>query len=231
LVLSAGRGRRFSFSVCRWAALGLAVSASACDGITPGGAFDRPMFTIVAAFIPNTTLPAATHPIVGVLWTDPLQRQPDVVMPAAWMSSTAIDPASSTLPFETNVFRPPPPEAVVDLRAPSGHVTSLAFGELVVVDDADGDGTFQVSGPRAEIALPDSYLAGSGNALLYVARPFAELELGFPLAGTNPGYQTVNFQCNGQLSLGTAVEAGTQFQLQPSPTLPEIRDCRRTHSP
>lgn len=225
-----GRGRR-SFR----AALGLAAAASAgvlaCDGVTPGGAFDAPMFTISAAFIPNTVLPAGARPIVGVLWTDPLQRQPDVVMPAAWMSSTDIDPASGTLAFQTEVFRPPPPRAVVDLRAASGDDTSLAFGELVVVDDADGDGTFAVSGPHAQIAPPDAYLAGSSNALVYVARPFAQIQPGFPLAGTNPGYQTVNFECNGQISQGTAVESSTEFALQPSPTLPEIRNCRRTHSP
>jgi hypothetical protein len=231
LVLNAGRGRLFSFSACLLAALGLAAGASACDGITPGSAFDRPMFTIDADFIPNTVLPAAAHPIVGVLWTDPLQRRPDVVMPAGWSSSSDIDPASGTLTFQADLFRPPPPEAVVDLRAASGDDTSLAFGELVVVDDADGDGTFGVSGPHAEIAPPDSYLAGTTSVLVYVARPFAEVESAFPLAGTNAGYQTVNFECNGQLSQETAIESSAEFVLQPSLTLPEIRNCRRTHSP
>ncbi len=231
MVLSAGHDRLFSSSVRLWAALGLAVGASACDGITPGSAFDRPMFTTAAAFVPNTTLPGAAHPVVGVLWTDPLQRQPDVVMPAKWISSSDIDPASGTLAFQIDVFRPPPREAVVELRAPSGDETSLALGELVVIDDADGDGTFRVSGPHAQIAPPDAYLAGTTNVLVYVARTFAEIEPGFPLAGTKAGYQTVNFDCNGQLSQETAIESSTQFVLQPSPALPEIRNCRRTHSP
>jgi hypothetical protein len=228
LVLNARGGRLCSFSVCLSA---LALAAGACDGITPGSAYDRPMFTIVAHFTQNTVLPAAAKPVVGVLWTDPLQRQPDVVMPAGWMTSTEIDPASGASAFQADLFRPPPPEAVVDLRAPSGDDTLLAFGEMVVVDDADGDGTFRVSGPHAQIAPPDSYLAGTNNVLVYVARPFVEVESAFPLAGTNTGYQIVNFECNGRLSQETAIESSTEFVLQPSPTLPEIRDCRRTHSP
>src|SRR6185295_17486928 len=123
--------------------------------------------------------------------------------------------------------------ALVDVSAPSGEVATVALAEIVLIDDADGDGTFGASGARAEIAQTDFYLAGSASVLAYVARPFPSPEVEFPLvpAGT-VGYQLLGYRCAGQIATGIDAVApeAVDLVLQPSQTFPELRSCRRTHS-
>jgi hypothetical protein len=166
-----------------------------------------------------------------LLWTDPLQRQADVPAPAfSLRSMVAVDTDS----FALDVFRPPPAGALVDVASPSGDVATLALAEIVIVDDEDADGTFRVSGAAAEIAAPDLYLAGSVTVLAYVARPFAAPEVDFPLVPTGTaGYQLLQYRCQGQVAAGIDAVSpqSVDLVLQPSLTFPELRSCRRTHSP
>ena len=219
---------------------GLALGAGlcACGGLTPGNAFDQPLFSFSGAFIPNSVLPSGTTPLVAVLWSDPLQRQPDVLMPRSWISAT-VDPGV-VVPetVHADIFRPPPPEAIVEIASPTGgDAARLALGEIVIADDADGDGVIHVEGPAAKIegsdgaSARDSYIAGAVEVLLYVERPFAMSQTTFPLAASTAGYHLVNFLCTGKFSGGTREGGDVEFVAQTSQVLPEIRDCLRTHAP
>lgn len=224
-------GRRAGLALGTAVAAGLAACAGGCSGVTPGDAFDQPMFSVFAGFAANLTLPPTTRPIIGVIWTDPLERQPDLVMPASWMS-TDMPPPAGGINFTMRVFRPPPPAAVVDVPGANGDHARLALGEIVIVDDQDRDGAFRISGASDYVEPPDSYLGGTSSVLLYVETPFASPQIKFPLlAAPSPGYQAVEFNCDGQIPKGTALTTGITFSLQPSSTLPEIRNCDRSHSP
>jgi hypothetical protein len=217
-----------------WAVAGTcAVGAAACGtGVAPGNSGDRPLYAFGASLASSSGVPSDAHPRLGVLWTDPLQRQPDVPMPPDWFTS---DLGRDTFDgFVTTLYRPPPPAAMLRIDSPSGgDWIEMALGELIVFDDADQDGAFRVDGPRAEMASPDGYLAAAGNeVLVYVARPFSYAQDGFPLGpAIIPGYTTLTFLCSGQVAGEIRQNVGVQFVLQPSRLLPEIRTCMRTHSP
>jgi hypothetical protein len=209
------------------------MAASACGGgIVPGNTYDHPLISLKGHIRPSGGLAQAVHPIVSVLWTDPLQRQADVTMPAGRLSST-VDTAADT--FTLDIFRPPPPDAVFDLVDASGEALSkLGFGELVIVDDRDGDGGFRVAGPRATIDAPEQYLAGSANVLTYVALPLQPAEVASPLTlPAQMGYAVVNYVCQGQLSASTVKVDPEQVDmvLQPSHDFPDVRTCRTSHGP
>jgi len=225
------------------AALGLCAGwgTSGCgSGVMPGTGFDTALFSFQASVIPAGALPPDAHPLVGLIWSDPLQGKPDVVMPAQWISATPGDAAWTEL--TVRIFRPPPPAALIDITSSGGDHAQMALGELVIVDD-DGDGTFRISGPRAEIAQADgagagsakksdSYLAGAFQPLVYVARPFRSSTLAFPVFPPGQvGYHLVDYGCDGRLSRGPNVPKTTSFQMQPSRFLPELRNCMRSHSP
>jgi hypothetical protein len=205
----------------------------ACNaGVTPGASFETPLLELRVPIGPAGAIPAGSHPLIGLIWSDPLQRAPDVLMPARWISATPSD--ASYREVVVRIFRPPPPEALIEIARPGdGEAPAqLALGEMVIVDDGNDDGVFEISGPRAEIARPDSYLAGSFQAVVYVARPFPSATPSFPLTpSAGIGYQVVDFGCNGRLSNGTTVLGYTSFQVQPSRLLPELRNCMRSHSP
>ena len=206
--------------------------ASCGRGVVPGAAYDQPLLSFSGTINPTGGLGQAQHPIVGLLWTDPLQRSADVTMPASWLQST-VDTAADT--FTVDIFRPPPPEAVVGLADPSGKLfQQMAMAEIVIVDDSDGDGGFLVKGPRATISAPERYLAGSANVLAYVATPFPSPQINSPLTlPAQSGYALVNYNCQGQLSAGTnpVNPRGVEMILQPSQDFPDVRTCRASHGP
>jgi hypothetical protein len=220
----------------------LSISAAACgEGLVPGNTYDRPLFVLHGTVRPAGGLASArnragtgvaVHPLVSLLWTDPLQQRPDRPAPAGMLRSS-VDAASDQIALE--IFRPPPPELLVEVAAPSGGESArLAVAEIVIIDDGDGDGDFRVGGARAEIAAPDQYLAGTESLLIYVARPFSSPPFDFPLVpGTATGYQLVSYSCVGLSAVGVAEVAADLLALvmRPSSFLPEIRTCRRSHSP
>jgi hypothetical protein len=217
-------------------AVTLVLGGGACGkGVVPGATYDHPLLSFSGTVSPAGSLaaiqPPPQHPVVGLLWTDPLQRRPDVVMPARWLQST-VDVAQGT--FTADVFRPPPPEAVVALTDGAGDVSQMALAEIVIVDDQDGDGTFRVAGARATIAAPERYLAGSANVLTYVQSPFSSAATTSPLTlPGQSGYALVNYVCQGQLSGGTHQVPTTDFEMiaQPSQDFPDVRTCRASHGP
>jgi hypothetical protein len=209
-----------------------ALGGAACGrSVVPGTTYDQPLLSFQGTINPTGGLLAAKHPIAGLLWTDPLQRQPDVPMPASWLVSSvnAIDDT-----FSVDVFRPPPPEAVVTVASAGDGTSQLAIAEIVIVDDQDGDGTFRVGGARATIAAPELYLAGSANVLTYVARPFSSPQINSPLTlPGQSGYALVNYNCLGQISGSTnpVNPQNVELILQPSQDFPDVRPCRASHGP
>lgn len=205
--------------------------ASCGTGVVPGAAYDQPLLSFSGTISPTGGLDQAQHPIVGLLWTDPLQRSADVTMPASWLQS-AVDPTTDT--FTVNVFRPPPSQAVVELTAPSGERSRLAVAEIVILDDVNGDGGFVVRGPRATILAPERYLAGSASVITYVANTFPSPGITSPLTVPGQiGYAVVNYHCQGQLSAGAspAKPDAVELVLQHSQDLPDVRTCRASHGP
>jgi hypothetical protein len=231
---------RAGFPAALAAGIALVFSSAACgEGLVPGTSYDQPLFSFGGSIRPEggiaiardrTDAAPARHPRVSLLWTDPLQRQPDVPAPSRTVGST-IDVENDS--FTLDVFRPPPAGALVDVTAPSGEVSTLALAEIVIVDDADGDGTFRVAAADAAIAPPDLYLAGSVIVLAYVAHPYPTPQIDFPLvpAGT-VGFQLLSYQCEGQITHGidTVPQGAVDLVLQSSLTFPELRSCRRAHS-
>jgi hypothetical protein len=234
-------GARGGFPGSLAAGIALVISSAACgEGLVPATSYDQPLFSFGGSIRPQggiaiardrTDDAPARNPRVSLLWTDPLQSQPDVPAPPRTVGST-IDVEKDS--FTLDVFRPPPAGALVDVIAPSGEVSTLALAEIVIVDDADGDGTFRVAAAEAAIAAPDLYLAGSVVVLAYVARPFPTPQIDFPLvpAGT-VGFQLLSYQCEGEITHGIDMvsQGSVDLVLQPSLTFPELRSCRRTHSP
>jgi hypothetical protein len=237
----------------------LAILPAACkSGVVPGNAYENSLDLQGALVGP---LPEGAHPIATVIWTDPLQRRPDVAMPARWIDSTvatasataapasavAGDGAASLAAFTLRLFRAPPSEALVEISSPDGHhVARLALGEMAIVDDADGDGTFEIdahgtmAGPAgAGAAAPggnrarDRYIAFSQQVLAYIERPFpADVAAGFLVAsGTATGYHFFTYVCQGRLPSRTIPATAAKMEPQTSFELIQRRTCMRTHSP
>jgi len=228
----------------------LAVLPGACkSGVVPGNAYESSLDLQAVLVGP---LPEGAHPIATVIWTDPLQRGPDVAMPARWIDSTvataapenapADDGSSFRAPFTLRLFRAPPPEALVDIASPDGRsVARLALGELAIVDDADGDGTVHIDA-HGTMAAPvgaggapprDRYIAFGEQVLAYVERPFpADIAATFPLApGAGTGYRFFTYVCEGRLLSATTPAGGAAMDPQTSVELLQRRTCMRTHSP
>jgi hypothetical protein len=217
---------------------------SACQqGVVPGDAYDTP-YSFSGQVFPAQTIPLTTadgsdggvapptRPKMGVLWTDPLQRVPDVPQPARGIESSV---ATALDTFQVHVYGPPPAQAMVDVPTPDGQSIRLAYGEIVMIDDQNGDGTFAVSGADAAIAGPDRYLAGSNTVLVYLDRDYPALPDQTLVAVTgDKGYQLVFYGCDNQMISMVLTQdrnGGTIASTQPSTTFPDVRACARTHSP
>jgi hypothetical protein len=225
VVLKRGHGRLILVAA-------YALCAGACgNGLASGSSGNQVLFNFYSSLPTGDSLPPTAR--LGVLWTDLLQRQPDVLMPPDWFGT---DIGDSPTGFATNIYRLPPAAALFRIDTPDGRDSiEMAFGELFVFDDADHNGAFEID--RADVdagmAPSDRYLAGAPQAIVYVARSFSTAQNGFPLGPSLlTGYATVFFSCHGgQVPDQIIPDSGVQFVMQPGKTLPEIRTCMRTHSP
>jgi hypothetical protein len=225
VVLKRGRGVLVLFGA------GVVCTGACGPGLAPGTSGDQPLLTFGSQLASSDGVPNGANVRLGVIWTDPLQRQPDVPMPSDWFSTT-LSPKRLDA-FTTTFYRPPPPAALFPIDTPGGgDEIEMAFGEAFIFDDGDDDGAYQIHGADAEMAPPDRYLAGSPEAIVYVSRPFSRAQITFPLGpAILPGYTTLAFFCTGQVPGDIKQNFGMGFVLQPSQTLPEIRTCLRSHSP
>jgi hypothetical protein len=217
---------------------------TACQqGVVPGNSYDTP-YSFSGRVFPGQTIPATTadesdggipqptKPRMGVLWTDPLQRVPDLPQPARGIESS-VSTALDT--FQIDIYGPPPAQAMVDVPIPNGESMRLAYGEIVMIDDQNGDGTFAVSGADAKIAPPDRYLAGSSTVLVYLDQTYSSVPDKTLVAVTGEkGYQLIVYWCDNEtvgMVLAQDPDGGAIASTQPSTTFPDVRACARTHSP
>jgi len=216
--------------------VGAGVAAGACgEGLVPGDVYASPLIAFGGEITPTGQLSGAWRPRVGVLWTDLNQVGPDLPSDSTYVSSH-LDMVNDR--YTAEIFRPPPAAAFVDIAADSGEVARLALGDLVIFDDRDGDGTFSVSGPRAEIAPPDVFLAGAWDMVRYVSRPFTSPQSRFPLGtATTTGYTLLFLYCNGPVLDPARFPAEfsggpyASMTVLTSRVLPEVRTCAHSHSP
>jgi hypothetical protein len=219
-------------SLCGFALL----SACTSSGLVPGTAHDQPVEirgTLVDA------LPEGARPVVSVIWSDPWQGRPDVAMPTRWTASAVMPAAdgggqSAVL---LQLFRPPPSAALARIVAPTGEAAEVAIGDVVIVDDGDGDGAFHIDA-RGNIQAPeagrgDRYLAGTSAALIYVARAFPQgVAAALPIGPLDKiGYQLMGISCDARSTTGHRVVEMANFLVLTSSSLVERRTCLRTHSP
>jgi hypothetical protein len=214
--------------------LGAAALLAACTspGLVSGTAYDRPA-EISGPLI--GALPEGARPIVGVIWSDPWQRRPDVAMPTRWTAST-VTPAtdgSGRAEVLLQLYRPPPQQAVVEIVAPTGEVAEAAVGDVVMVDDVDGDGTFHIDDHGTLKAAETGGVAGMSAVLIYVARAFpGDVSATLPIGRLDKiGYQLTNLFCDARTPIGNAPINMAHFEPLTSSALVERRYCLRTHSP
>jgi hypothetical protein len=225
----------FANRIALVASLCASIGAAGCGtGVMPGTGANEPIAPFYNSLLPSGEFLMGTHPIATVIWTDPLERQADVVMPANWLSSTirTFDHTSMYDGFHLDLYRPPPPEAIVEITSAGKDHTELALGEMVLVDDKNDDGVFEINA-HGKILPPDEYLGGTATVLIYLAAPFAKSDPSFPLTpqNTTSGYQMVDFTCQGQVFSRSNQAIGATFVPRRSSSLPEIRICNRSHSP
>ena len=223
------------------AAIAIAGGGACGKAIYPIDRFDPPLKEISGPVFPARVLNDAQllKARVGLLWTDPTQNRPDVPSSARAVDSRIIR-ATDDVQYRLTVHRPPPPEALFEVRSPDGETATLAIAEIVLYADMDDDRTFAVRGPRAAIVEPDQFLATSTSILRYVMRPFAVVHSDFPLGSIGPttaaGFDLVQLNCDGQLPSLAAPktvypQTGVTLVVQPSQTnLPEVRTCMRSQS-
>ena len=207
-----------------------------CDGpLKDGEALDRSTFSLSGTITPSL----ADGPLaLGVLWVDPAQQGN-----GSYASGSELidDNIESDGRFRMAFYSAPPDHAVRWLKAAedSDAVVAFAWGELVLYEDRDGDGTFRV-GPLVEgspIAPPDVYRGFSpSHVLVYVAEPlpFERSAIVF-LAGmlTEAGYRPGTIPCN-RAGVDIAVEptdpTATEIQLvDPSTVFASPRICMSSH--
>lgn len=204
--------------------------------LIPGQRVDEPIFTFdgdVEGEAPGADLR------LGLLWVDPFGLRDDLASPPS-VSAGALSADRRT--FELQLFTPPPPEvvrAVPDPADPSRPAFSFALAELVVFDDADGDGVFHVGG-RAEgskIEAPDTYRGASPlQALFYVATVRSDASPALKeldrIVRAGPGYRVGTVGCDGaQGYFNTSVQEDiVRLRLvEAQETLPQLRPCLRSY--
>jgi hypothetical protein len=175
-------------------------------------------------------------PRVEVLWVDPLNEHPDSPAPIRSLSSEVQGDGS----FVLDLFAPPAESAWRSIPVPNtvGEQIVFAFGELVVVDDADMDGTFSVT-PDNVVVPPDRYVSTVGNVVVtYVVEavptPAVVPDL-WPILSGKTGYHlgTINCTMPAVPEVAEVLPSDANVILDrsvPSSVLVYDRSCLRSHT-
>ena len=238
--------------------------AIGCDGsLVTGADLDRPLLhgsgVITTSQDLNDSRPeplaGETHLELGVLWVDPAQQgQPSVASSSDLLASAISADGKYTLDF-----RSPPPDAAIqwlDSSVGAGeppatsaaeavrNAFAFAFGELVLFDDLDGDGSFRVGSltDGSPMLPPDEYRGmASSDVVLYVAHALPRGHNPLPELSDRitavDGYHLGRVDCSDQ-TFATAIKpfvspadgSDTPIQIVPaSSTFPDLRACLRSH--
>jgi hypothetical protein len=178
---------------------------------------------------------SSASPRVEVLWVDPLNERPDSPGPIRSLSSEVQGDGS----FVLDLFAPPAESAWRSLPVPNtgGEQIVFAFGELVVVDDADMDGTFSVA-PDDAIVPTDRYVSTAGNFVVtYVVKAVetpAVVPHLWPILSGKTGYHLGNINCTMPAPQVADVPPSDEnvvlYGSVPSSVLVYDRSCLRSHT-
>jgi hypothetical protein len=209
-----------------WAAA-LATSTSGCgEPLVSGSSLNEPAFTIEGAIAPYDP---SRRSSIGILWVDPALAGDSPSVSGAHQLDAHIAEDGS---FSLEVFGRPPKDAVKWLAADaSSDAVAIAWGELVLFEDNDGDGSFRVESlaDGAAMTLPDQYAGvAEKHVLLYVEEPAEEGTQITGLARTlaAPGYVLGEAHC-ADASYVVAVEPNTVSLRAVTATslFPRLRQC------
>jgi hypothetical protein len=225
--------------------LGALLSAGCGDGLVDGAALDQPLFSIAGNILPIAgQLDPATADSsleLGIVWIDPAQQAPLNTTSDADLVFSEIAPDGA---FTLNVTRKPDSSAIRWLKFgdEDGPELGLAWGEIVVYEDRNRDGSFGV-GPASErspILAPDSYRGfAREHVLIYVAQGFAEGVA--PIAGLEEvthrhGYVLGRIVCRdpdriSPIEVNREVPVSLELSPDPLREFPAgLRDCWNTHA-
>lgn len=202
------------------------------DALVDGAVLDEPVFTIEGTVQPE--LPDESLRI-GILWVDPAQVGDANVSSGGELLVERIDADGH---FRLDLLAEPPPDAVRRLLVDEGGPAyALAWGELVLYEDRDGDGTFR-AGPVAEgspIAEPDVYRGmANSHLVVYVDEPLTAgdaLIWALHQVITHPGYHLGRIACDSR-PLVRRIEPPVEAMLNvvdATGTFPNLRSCLRSH--
>jgi hypothetical protein len=230
------------WSVYMLALCGLA-TVSCGDTLVPGSSLDKLEFSFDGVLAATPGDEPGSPLRIGLLWVDPAQAGKGNYASGTELVRAEIQRDGT---YTGGLLGPPPAEAIRSLKssAQGGPLFTFAWGEIIVYEDRNADGTFAV-GPLAEgspIVAPDVYRGmPTDRALLYFSetiRPHEQVlsELTFP---ANKGYHIGLIRC---IEHEQSPEVSSTIQevsppgatievVAPSVGFPNLRSCLRSHPP
>jgi hypothetical protein len=213
------------------------------DTLVPGSSLDKVEFSLHGVItLPSAEVPAGPLEL-GILWVDPAQAGNGNYVSGSELVSTTIE-ADGT--YTLGLLGAPPAGAIRVLKssAEGGTTVALAWGEIILYEDRNGDGTFAV-GPLAEgspMAVPDVYRGMPvDGVLLYFAETVAERDKVIPeiVFPAKKGYHVGLVRCI-QTDQSPAAPTAIYEAVPPSATInvtapsfafPDLRPCLRSQPP
>jgi hypothetical protein len=225
-----------------------ALALSACGALKPGATLDQPVFSFAGIIAPESAHdvpPRAGVIDIGLLWIDPAQEGQGNWASGRELAASTIAPDGT---FTVNLRGIPPAPAIRSLMAPGASAPlSFAFGEIVLFEDGNGDGRFDVGAlaDGSPMVGPDLYRGMPRMAvLIYVADPTpagaaspAELAdivgvPGYHIGDINCGANTTSEEPNQPADPDGGAPKPPLVTLvlgPPSRTFPDLRACLRSH--
>jgi hypothetical protein len=207
-----------------------------CGSLESGERLDRPTFSMKGTIspAPSDREVAPSDLRIGLLWIDPVPGEAGSWTSGRELVTASIGPDGT---FTMDLRGLPPDAAVRALDVPgSTEHLAYAFSELVLYEDRDGDGRFNV-GPLAEgspMIGTDVYRGMPTTALLFYVRdplpPDASSQLP-ELMGVlgERGYHLGVVNCGTSTVSAFEPAAAVLTLTPPSPLFPDLRRCLRSH--
>jgi hypothetical protein len=214
--------------------LALAFAIGCDEPLKHGEVLDGRIFSVRGTISP---MPSNAALALGILWIDPAQVGEANAVSGSELVQASID---SNGGYAMHFYGPPPQAAVRWLRAAedSDAVVGFAFGEFVLYEDRDQDGTFRV-GSLAEgspMVSSDVYRGlSSSRVLVYVAKPLSlsrSVMWGLGSLLETQGYQVGSGACrtSGYVWLNASSPEDVALEsFDAASAFENPRDCMRSH--
>jgi len=197
------------------------------DSLLTGEALREPLFTFSGRIEP----PADAHGLsLGVLWVDPTGKAPGnrPATPAQLHTEIGLDGS-----YSAALFSLPPKELLHSVtNEVQDDVLTFVWGEVVLYEDGDGDGTFAAEplAQRSRMVPPDFYRGMSpSHMLMYVEDPVAHREQVYGLPVNTRGYLIGASNCDHLPWIAPVTPNNVDLQVTPqSPDFPDLRRCLKS---